>query len=363
MIDFSSNPPELYLIVLSGVHEFWKRIFLIELLEILMTIVTIIEAARTIFISRIFFGLVMVCLIAFERKKEPRVSNHSIEQDLDSLGLSAFLAVCATKTFTRAASLLHITQSALSQRIKRFEENLNTELIDRNFPVLTLTRTGQEVLSYGIKKRILVENLHSKLKAIEHQAFAQEFLRIGAFSSVLRSKIMPALSSLFRKHENITVEYFSREVFELSDMLLRGVIDVAVLNYDLADESITRVHLFDEHLVMIESDKFWATTTTYLDHDPLDQTTFNFLHHNGLPYQNLRRRYCDDIYGVIDGVRQGIGIAVAPRHLIQDERGVKVRSDYKELMSPVIAHFSNEINNDVLSSINHALKAAFLSSS
>ncbi len=260
-----------------------------------------------------------------------------MELELDSLGLSAFLALCGAKNFSRAASSLHISQSALSQRIRRFEESMGSILVYRGTPSFSLTTAGMEVLSYGRRKKALLDDLRCKLNSARGPLSGT--LRLGAFSSVLRSVIMPALSELFRTHSGMRAEYFSKEVFELPDMLLRGVIDIAVINYELTDPHIVKIHLFDEENVLIEPSEFIAPDV-YLDHDPQDQTTFNFFKTQGLSHQRLERSFCDDIYGILDGVRLGMGRAVAPIHLVRQSCGIRVVPDLQVVKSPVFAHLS-----------------------
>lgn len=266
-----------------------------------------------------------------------------MELELDSLGLTAFLTVCTTKNFTRAAALLHITQSALSQRIRRFEENLGTTLILRESSHFSLTSAGQEVLVYGRQKKVLLDELLFKLK----KAHNKVSLRVGAFSSVLRSVIMPSLSDFLKEHHYIEIEYFSREIYELPDMLMRGKIDIAILTYELKDSNTQSVHLFDEKNVLIESSKY-TSLDKYLDHDKEDQTTYNFLCAQGKAINSLQRSFYDDIYGVIDGVSLGLGRAVAPLHLIKNFPSVQIVKGSGIMLSPVYLHVLQSSNRAVL---------------
>ena len=51
---------------------------------------------------------------------------------LDPVLLRSFLAVVQTGGFTRAAASLHLTQSTVSQQVRRLEEQLGAELLDRS---------------------------------------------------------------------------------------------------------------------------------------------------------------------------------------------------------------------------------------
>ena len=52
--------------------------------------------------------------------------------DLSLRQIQAFVSVAHLKSFTRAASLLHLSQPALTVQIRRLEEALEVRLLDRN---------------------------------------------------------------------------------------------------------------------------------------------------------------------------------------------------------------------------------------
>ena len=61
--------------------------------------------------------------------------------------LNTLIASVESGTFSKAAELLHITQSAVSQRIKFLEEHFGQQLLDRSGQRLALTPAGQIVFS------------------------------------------------------------------------------------------------------------------------------------------------------------------------------------------------------------------------
>ena len=61
--------------------------------------------------------------------------------------LNTLVASVEAGTFSRAAELLHITQSAVSQRIKFLEEHFGQQLLDRSGQRLALTPSGQVVFA------------------------------------------------------------------------------------------------------------------------------------------------------------------------------------------------------------------------
>ena len=65
---------------------------------------------------------------------------------VDYLGLEAFVAVAELGSFSRAAQRLNLTQTALSHRIRKIEEDLGTRLLVRTSREVSLTMAGQALL-------------------------------------------------------------------------------------------------------------------------------------------------------------------------------------------------------------------------
>src|SRR4030095_4014543 len=67
-------------------------------------------------------------------------------RDLDISLLRTFVSVSETRRMTSAARLVHRTQSAVSQQIKRLEVQLGSALFDRKAGAVHLTRDGEKLL-------------------------------------------------------------------------------------------------------------------------------------------------------------------------------------------------------------------------
>src|SRR5258708_276571 len=71
--------------------------------------------------------------------------------DLDMRKLRYFVAVAERLHFGRAAAPLYMTQPALSRQIRRFEEELGVELLERNSRQVTLTLAGKRLAEDGAR--------------------------------------------------------------------------------------------------------------------------------------------------------------------------------------------------------------------
>lgn len=86
---------------------------------------------------------------------------------LDYALLSALAAVVRTGSFDRAAQQLHVTPSAISQRVKQLEDRLGTVLVVRGTPC-TGTPAGQRLCQHVEQVALLESELHHDLPGLRH---------------------------------------------------------------------------------------------------------------------------------------------------------------------------------------------------
>mgnify|MGYP001575450347 FL=1 len=127
---------------------------------------------------------------------------------LSSIYLDAFYKCAITGNFTKASEKLAITQSALSQRIKNLEDDLSVSLFIRSRSGIKLTEAGSELLRYCQRKTAMEsETVQNMLNPLNTELNGT--IRIGGYSSVMRSAILPALAPLVEKNSAIKI-YFLR---------------------------------------------------------------------------------------------------------------------------------------------------------
>ena len=257
---------------------------------------------------------------------------------LSSNYLDAFYACAQVGHFTRAAERLHITQSALSQRIKNLADELETSLFIRDRSGLRLTDAGEALLRYCQTKSSIEDEVVEEIKGA-HSAVVSGTLRIGGFSSVMRSVIMPSLAPLVQKYPEVKLHFHTRELQELPILLKRGEIDFMVLDHHSDRSDFETLKLGEEKNVLVEK-KNYKGEDIYLDHDENDQTSIRYLQMIGKK-KKPQRQYLDDVYGLIDGARLGLGKAVVPRHLIKGSKDLVIVSK-KNLIFPVILHYHQQ---------------------
>ncbi len=256
---------------------------------------------------------------------------------LSSLQLDAFLAVAQTLNFTRAAEQLHITQSALSQRVMNLEQELETTLFIRDRAGLRLTEVAQKLVHYCRCKNSLEEEFLSGLKGNDLSGV----IRIGGFSSVMSSVILPSLSGLLKENPQIKFQMLIDEMSHLTARLHRGEIDYMILDRREQREDLERILLGKEKNILAQKKKYQGPEI-YLDHDENDSVTFDYLKLSGKKIKNPERRYLDNVQGLLDGVRLGLGRAVLPKHLIQSEKAIEILHPNIILEIPVYLYFYSQ---------------------
>ncbi|MCK5200360.1 MAG: LysR family transcriptional regulator, partial [Spirochaetales bacterium] len=151
---------------------------------------------------------------------------------LSSLQLDAFVATAKSLNFSRAAESLFITQSALSQRIKNLELTIGATLFIRDPSQIKITEIGEKLLRYCQTKDSMEDELLFNLTSSESGELAG-IVRIGAFSSILRSVVIPSMSSLLRQNPKVQCDFVHEETPGLPALLERSECDFIILDYPM----------------------------------------------------------------------------------------------------------------------------------
>jgi DNA-binding transcriptional LysR family regulator len=259
---------------------------------------------------------------------------------LPSNQLEAFYAVAQTRSFTKAAETLHISQSALSQRIINLEIEIQTPLFIRDRVSLELTAVAHELLKYCQFQESFENEFLGKLKTKSPQELAG-IIRVAGFSSVMRSVITPSLRNLIIKSPNIQLDVQTKELHELLPLLRNGQSDYIITDQAADREGIECLKLGIERNILIEPQSL-SVPNFFLDHDEKDEISRQYLKMVGKDSSKLRRHFLDDIYGIIDGVQSGLGKAVVPLHLISGKKGIVIKNPRKALETDVFVLFHKQ---------------------
>jgi LysR family transcriptional regulator (chromosome initiation inhibitor) len=113
---------------------------------------------------------------------------------LDYAALSALAAVIREGSFDRAALALHVSPSAVSQRIRLLEERVGCALVVRGQPCLA-TDTGRRLCQHVDRVRLLEQELQGTLPALAPEGVTRVALPIAVNADSLATWFAPALAA------------------------------------------------------------------------------------------------------------------------------------------------------------------------
>ncbi len=257
---------------------------------------------------------------------------------LSSSQLDAFYEIAKTSSFSKAAKNLAVTQSALSQRVKNLEGELGTSLLIREPSGIRLTSAGEELVQYCKHRQALESECLGRIKK-PGSASLVGVIRVGGYSTVTRSLILPALRPLLAENPEVRIEVVTREMRELPKLLRSGETDFVFLDHALEKEGVEAHLLGYEENVLIESKTADVRTDVFLDHDLEDDTTLRFFEAQGRKQKKLNRAFLDEIYCILDAVELGMGRAVVPQHLLRTGKRVQAVPGFKSLRLPIYLNY------------------------
>lgn len=141
--------------------------------------------------------------------------------------LRIFLETAKVLNITRSAERLGLSQPALSQAIKRIEDQLGVELFLRSKKGLKLTRSGEKLQSRGRDMVLEWENLHRSL--IEDEENVAGLFRLGVHPSVAMYTVTEFLPVLQAEHPLIDLQLRHGLSRHVAEDLISGRIDIGLV--------------------------------------------------------------------------------------------------------------------------------------
>ncbi|MBP6677297.1 MAG: LysR family transcriptional regulator ArgP, partial [Vitreoscilla sp.] len=145
---------------------------------------------------------------------------------LDYSALSALVAVVREGSFERAARALHVTPSAVSQRIRLLEERVGCALVVRAQPCAA-TEAGRRLCQHVDRVQLLEHELQGALPALAPQGVARVTLPIAVNADSLATWLAPALTA-FAARAPVLVDVAVDDQDHTAEWLRNGTVLAAV---------------------------------------------------------------------------------------------------------------------------------------
>jgi DNA-binding transcriptional LysR family regulator len=160
-----------------------------------------------------------------------------------------FADLVETKSFSRAAKLNGITQSAVSQQARAMERHFKTLLVDRSQKQFQLTREGLRV--YETAKELLhqYEKLMSELQ--EMKKVISGTIRISTIYSIGLHELPPFIKRFLHEFPSVNVRVEYRRSNLVYDDILHNSVDFGLVAFPVKMRQIEMIPFRNDHLVLI----------------------------------------------------------------------------------------------------------------
>jgi len=163
--------------------------------------------------------------------------------------LKVFCDLAETESFTKAAQINSVTQSAVSQQISSLERLFKSLLIERSKKKFRLTREGQVL--YDFSKQIIqtYDALHSKLQEIKD--IISGTIRVATIYSIGLHDLPPYIKKFMKDYPTVNVHVEYRRANQVYEDVLGNVVDMGLVAYPTRDSKLEIVPLRKDSLVLI----------------------------------------------------------------------------------------------------------------
>jgi DNA-binding transcriptional LysR family regulator len=163
--------------------------------------------------------------------------------------MKVFCDLAETQSFTRAAQVNEVTQSAVSQQITSLERVFKSALVERGKRKFRLTPAGD--LLYEHSKQILETYAALQAKLKETSEMISGTIRLATIYSVGLHDLPPYLTKFLKSYPgaNVHVEY--RHARQIYEDVLSNVVDLGVVAYPVHARNLEVVTLRKDPMVLI----------------------------------------------------------------------------------------------------------------
>jgi DNA-binding transcriptional LysR family regulator len=243
--------------------------------------------------------------------------------------LRVFEAVAQTRSFTRAAEVVHLTQPGISKHIKQMEEYYGVPLFDRLGKKVALTQAGEILFE-------ATQEIMASIGAAEQRIEELEGLRGGKLvlgaSFPIGVYILPGILAAFRKKYpavEVTLDISPSEKIKVK--VLANKLDLGLVSHKEQDPRLlAKGFMTDQLVVIVPSNHKWATKSRIKPQDLLRETFIQAVRGAGtraVVEERLREKgiVLRDVLdfgnpeGVKHAVAAGLGVSIQARSTVRQE--------------------------------------------
>lgn len=163
-----------------------------------------------------------------------------------------FLMVAETGSFIEAARKMHVTQSTVSARVKVLEDLLGRPLFQRSKYGASLTAAGEQFRKHALALVRVWQHAQLEVGLSDHH---RDHLSVGGPLSLWEGFLLRWIAWLRNSIPDIAVSTTAGASSVLTQRLLEGTLDLAVVYRPMQPPGLIMEHLFDEEFVLVTNRK------------------------------------------------------------------------------------------------------------
>ena len=287
--------------------------------------------------------------------------------------LKVFCDLSETESFTKAAQINHVTQSAVSQQISSLERQFKSLLIERSKKKFRLTREGQVLYDYSKQIIQTYDALFSRLQEIKD--IISGTIRLATIYSIGLHDLPPYLKKFLKAYPTVNVHVEYRRSNQVYEDVLGNVVDLGLVAYPVKDAKLEISPLRKDMMVLvchpqhpfaklksvplkaISGQKFIGFEPDIPTRRAIDK----ILKENEVQVQHVME--FDNIETVKRAVEIDAGISIVPHGTITQEVSkqtlVEIKIDDEEFYRPLAAiHKKNKVLSPAMKQFLSVLKTA-----
>lgn len=170
--------------------------------------------------------------------------------------------------FSKAAERCHVSQPTLSTQVRKLEDELGVQLVERSSRKVMLTEIGEEIVE---RARSMLSEADT-IRAIARRSKDPHSgtLRLGVFPTLAPYLLPHVVPKIRQRFPKLTLRLFEEKTNAIIQMLHQGQLDAALLALPIADDQLSTRLLFNEPFVLATSEQHPLAQKARIELDDLD---------------------------------------------------------------------------------------------
>ena len=202
----------------------------------------------------------------------PEISTDYINVYMHIQNFKTFCDLVETKSFSKAARLNEVTQSAVSQQLKAMEAHYDMLIIDRNQKKFRLTPQGTALYSTFKEILDLYEKLNCEIQ--EMRNIVSGTIQISTVNSIGLHELPPYLKSFIKQFPSVNARVEYRRANLVYEDVLHGNADLGLVAFPPPHKDLTIIPFANDELIIVMSPEHRLTKKRSISMNDLSGVEF-----------------------------------------------------------------------------------------